>query len=155
MKSGHSRQYQYIKIDNYYFCLQQNPIVFAWLLFCKREDLITIQPWLKKNLTPRTFMYVRYHWKMFTRNVLHLMMFVQCRLGLRDHVQMVQLPVYGQFGLAVHKGYKIFNFRSGVVTKIFDSDVNQASIFHEIEQLKKVSQIDFAPSLTKWNMAKR
>jgi thiamine kinase-like enzyme len=155
MKSSRSRQYQYIKIDDYYFCLQQNPTVFAWLLFCKREDLSTIQPWLKKNLARWTLVYFRYHWKMFKRNVMHLIIFVQCRFGLRDNVQTVQLPVYGQFGMAVHKGYKIFNLRSGVVTKIFDHDVNQASILREIEQLKKVSQIDFAPSLTRWDMAER
>ena len=100
-------------------------------------------------------MYVRWHWKMFKRNVIHLIIFVQCRLGLRDNVQMVQLPVYGQFGMAVHKGYKIFNLRRGVVIKIFDPDVNQSSILHEIEQLKKISQIDFAPSLTKCDTAER
>jgi thiamine kinase-like enzyme len=67
----------------------------------------------------------------------------------------VQLPVYGQFGMAVHKGYKVFNLRSGVVTKVFDLDVSQSSISREIEQLKKVSRITFAPSLTKWDMSER
>jgi len=155
MKSGRSRQYQYIKLDHYYFCLQQNPTVFAWLLFCKREDLITVQPWLKKNLARWTLTYFQYHWRMFKRNVWHLLIFIQCRFGLRDKVQTLQLPVYGQFGMAVHKGYKIFNLRSGVATKIFDSDVNQSCILREIEQLKKVSQIDFAPSLTRWDIAER
>ena len=155
MESGGSCQYQYIKLDHYYFCLQQSPIIFAWLLFCKREDLLTIQPWLKKNLAPWTLSYFRYHWKMFMRNVWHISIFVRCRLGLRDNVQTVRLPVYGQFGMAVHKGYKIFNLRSGLATKIFDSDVNQSSIVREIEQLKKVSQIDFAPSLTRWDLAER
>lgn len=155
MKSGRSRQYQYIKVDDYYFCLQQNPAAFAWLLFCKREDLLTIQPWLKKSLTPWTLLYVRYHWKMVKRNVWHLINFVLCRFGLRDNVQTVQLPVYGQFGMAVHKGYKVFNLRSGVVTKVFDPDVSQSSVLCEIEQLKKVSQIIFAPSLKQWNMDER
>jgi len=155
MKSGRSHQYQYLKIDDYYFCLQQNSAVFAWLIFCKREDLITIQPWLKKNLTPWTVRFLRYHWKMVKRNLGHLIQFVQCQFGLRANVQTVQLPVYGQFGMAVHKGYKIFNLRSGVVTKIFDPDVSQASISREIEQLKKVSQITFAPSLKNWDMQER
>jgi hypothetical protein len=155
MNSVNSRHYHYIKIDHYYFCLQQSLAVFAWLLFCKRKDLITIQPWLKKDLTPWTFTYVRHHWNLFKRNVVHLIFFVQCRLGLRGASQMVQLPVYGQVGMLVHKGYKVFNFCSGVVTKIFDADVNPSSIFGEIEQLKKVSQLDFAPSLTKWDMTER
>lgn len=155
MKTGNSPQYQYIKIDHYYFCLQQNLMVFAWVIFCKREDLITIQPWRKKSVTPCSSLSVRYHLNMFKRNVIHLMMFVKCRFGLRDNVEMVRLPVYGQFGMAVHKGYKLFNLYRGVVTKIFDPDVNQSSIEREIEQLKKVSQIDFAPSLIKFDMAER
>lgn len=155
MESDRSSQYQYLKIENYYFCLQQSPAAFAWLLFGKREDLITIQPWLKKNLTPWTLQYFRYHWKMGKRNVGHLINFVRCRLGLRDNMQTVQLPVYGQFGMAVHKGYKVFNLRSGLVTKVFDLDVSQSSISREIEQLKKISHITFAPSLTKWDMEQR
>jgi len=116
---------------------------------------MTIQPWLKKTLTPWTFTYVRYHWNMLKRNLIHLMMFVQTRLGRRGNVQMVQFPVYGQFGMAVHKGYKIFNVRRGVVIKIFDPDVNQSSIVREIEQLKKISQIDFAPSLIQCDLVER
>ena len=155
MKSNGSRQYQYIKIDQFYFCLQQNPASFAWLLFCKREDLLTIQPWLKKNLAPWTLPHFRYHWKMAKRSIRHLVKFVRCWFGLLGNVQTVQLPVYGQFGMAVHKGYKVFNLRSGVVTKVFDPDVSQSSISREIEQLKKVSQITFAPSLTKWDAGER
>ena len=146
MAAGRSHRYQYIKIDNYYFCLQQSPLVFAWLLFCKREDLLTIQPWLKKNLTPWTLLFFQYHWKRVKRDVWHLINFVRCRFGLLNTIQTVQLPVYGQFGMAVHKGYKVFNLCSGVVTKIFDSDVAPSSIAHEIEQLRKISQIFFAPS---------
>jgi len=57
--------------------------------------------------------------------------------------------------MAVHKGYKIFNIRSRVVTKIFDSDVNKSSILNEIERMKKVSQIGFAPSLRRCDTDER
>ena len=154
MKSGISRQYSYVKIDDYYFCLQQNPVVLAWILFFKREDLISIQPWLKKNFPRWSTIYFRYQWKIFKRDLITLIVFVRYKLSLRN-ADPVHLPVYGQFGMAVHKGYKIFNLRSGVVTKIFDSDVNKSSILNEIERMKKVSQIDFAPSLRRWDTDER
>jgi len=155
MKVDKSRQYQYVKIDDYYFCLQQNPAVLAWLLFLKRDELITIQPWLKKKNIPLWKMICsRYYWNIFKRNLITLLIFVQCRFNLRK-LDTVHLPVYGQFGISVHKGYKIFNLRSGVVTKIFDPDVDKSSVVSEIEQLKKVSHIDFAPSLRRWDIDER
>ena len=147
-----SRQYQYIKLDNYYFCLQQNLLVLAWILFLKRDDLITIQPWLKKKNMPRWRMICsRYYWNILKQNLITLRVFAQCRLKLQK-LDAVYLPVYGQFGMLVHKGYKVFNLRTRLVTKIFDPDVNELSIINEIEQLKKVSQINFAPSLRKWDI---
>ncbi len=154
MKSGISRQYSYVKIADYYFCLQQNPAVLAWILFFKREDLISIQPWLKKNFPRWSTVYFRYQWKIFKRDLITLIVFVQYKLSLRN-ADPVHLPVYGQFGMAVHKGYKIFNIRSGVVTKIFDFDVNKSSILNEIERMKKVSQIGFAPSLRRCDTDER
>lgn len=154
MKQGILRHYQYVKINDYFFCLQQNPAVLAWILFFKREDLIAIQPWLKKNYPRWKMIYFRYQWKIFKRDLITLIVFVQYKLSLRN-VDLVHLPVYGQFGMAVHKGYKIFNLRSGVVTKIFDSDVNKLSILNEIERMKRVSQINFAPSLRIWDIDER
>lgn len=74
--------------------------------------------------------------------------------GLRN-LETVQLPVYGHFGTHVHKGYKIFNLYSNTATKIFDADVSKSSIMQEIEQLKRVSQTSFAPSLRKWDINER
>lgn len=143
-----------MKINDYYFCLQQNPAVFAWILFFKSDDLITIQPWLKKDIPRWTKTYFQYHWNLFKRNLFNLIIFLQCRLGLR-HLDTLQLPVYGHFGMHVHKGYKIFNLYSGVVTKIFDPDVNALSIINEIDHLKIISQINFAPSLRRWDSGER
>ena len=154
MKSDVLPQYKYIKLDCYYFCFRQNLAVLAWILFFKREDLITIQPWLKKDLPFWKTVYFQYQWKSFKHNLVNLIFFVQCRLGLRN-LDTVYLPVYGHFGIYVHKGFKIFNLRSGTVTKIFDTDVNKSIIQNEIEQLKKVSQIDFVPTLKRWNIDQR
>jgi len=155
MKADVTCKYRYVKIDDYYFCLQQNPAVLIWILFFKREDLITIQPWLKMKNMPRwRKICSRYYWHILKRNLKTLLVFAQCRLNLRK-LDTVQLPVYGQFGMSVHKGYKIFDLRGRVVSKVFDSDVNMSTILGEIEQLKKISPIDFAPSLTKWNISER
>ncbi|MDR4498867.1 MAG: aminoglycoside phosphotransferase family protein [Candidatus Scalindua sp.] len=154
MKSDVSPQYKYVKLDCYYFCFQQSLAVLAWILFFKREDLITIQPWLKKDFPRWKTVYFRHQWKIFKRNLTNLVFFVQCRLGFRN-LDTVYLPVYGHFGIYVHKGYKIFNLWSGIVTKIFDTDVNKSIILNEIEQLKKVSQIDFVPTLKRWDINQR
>jgi hypothetical protein len=42
-----------------------------------------------------------------------------------------------------------------VVSKVFDHDVSTSSILSEIEQLKSVTQIDFAPTLLRWNIDQR
>lgn len=148
------RNYDYIKINDYYFCLHQNPVVFAWILFFKRDDLITIQPWLKKDIPRWTKTYIKYQWNLLKKNVFNLIIFIQCRLGLRK-MDKVVLPVYGHFGMHVHRGYKIFNLNTNIVTKIFDSDVEVAAIKKEVEQLKMVSNISYAPSLLKWNIDER
>src|SRR3990170_2441595 len=154
MKSGTSLQYKYVSINNYYFPLQQNIAFFAWMLFFRKNELITIQPWRKTNIPLWKRLCSRYYWYIIKQNLVNIMFFVQCRLGLRN-LEMVQLPVYGHFGMHVHKGYKIFNLYSNTVTKIFDADVSRSSIMQEIERLKKVSQISFAPSLRKWDIDER
>lgn len=148
------RSYDYIKINDYYFCLQQNPAVFAWILFFKRDDLITIQPWLKKDIPRWAKTYLKYQWNLLKKNVFNLIIFTQCRLGLRK-MDKVVLPVYGHFGMHVHRGYKIFHLNTNIVTKIFDSDVEVAAIKKEVEQLKMVSNISYAPSLIKWDIDER
>lgn len=153
MKSGTSFQYKYVKIDGYYFPIQQNIAFFAWMLFFKRNVLITPQPW-RKNIPLWKRLCSRYYWYIIKYNLIDIIFFIQCRLGLRN-LQTVQLPIYGHFGTHVHKGYKIFDLYSNTVTKIFDADVSRSSIMQEIEQLKKVSQISFAPSLRKWDINER
>jgi hypothetical protein len=154
MKSGKSHKYQYVLIGDYFFCLQQNPAVLAWILFFKRNDLIAIQPWLKKYFPQLNMNYVRYQWKIAKRNLITLIYFFLCRFGMRNP-ETVDLPVFGQFGMPVHKGYKVFNLRNGVVSKVFDPDVSTSSILSEIEQLRMVSQIDFAPTLLRWDIDER
>lgn len=156
MKSGTSLQYKYVRINDYYFSLQQSVTFFIWMLFFRKNALITTKPWLrlKTKIPWWKRLYSRYYWYIIKHNLKNIILFVQCRLGLRN-LEMVQLPVYGHFGIHVHKGYKIFNLYNNTVTKILDADVSRSSIMQEIERLKKVSRISFAPSLKKWNIEER
>jgi hypothetical protein len=74
---------------------------------------------------------------------------------MRNNDVIVKFHFFGQICVPVHKGYKIFDLRRGVVVKVFDPDVHPLSISNEIEKLKNVSQIDFAPSLKRWDIDKR
>jgi hypothetical protein len=66
-----------------------------------------------------------------------------------------ELPIERQFCAPVHQGYKIFDLREGVVVKVFEHDVNPSIIANEIEQLQKVSKINFAPSIRRWSIEGR
>ena len=151
---------QYIKIENKgrrFFCLQQNPAVLAWILYCKND---TLRPVIKpspdiKKLSARLVRWFRNNYKFFRKNLRILIIFVCYKYQLRRIDSVIELPFYGQICVPVHKGYKIFDLRRGVVAKVYDLDVNTSSILGEIEQLKKVSKIDFAPSLKRWNIEER
>jgi hypothetical protein len=54
--------------------------------------------------------------------------------------------------MLVHKGYKIFDIRRGIVRKVFNQGVDSSTISAEITRLKKVSKIDFAPTIRKWSI---
>lgn len=151
MKSDTSLQCRYVLINGYYFSLYQNIAFFIWILFSKRNTLITVKRWRRTKIPLWKRLCSRYYWYIIKHNSITIILFVQCRLGLRNF-EMVQLPVYGHFSIPVHKGYKIFNLYSNTVTKVFDADVSRSNIIQEMERLKKVSRISFAPSLRKWNI---
>ncbi|MBI5739858.1 MAG: phosphotransferase [Nitrospirae bacterium] len=146
-----ARLYKYVNIGDYYFCLRQNPAVLAWILFFRGDDLLAIKPWLKRNYQKRN---LRYYRGRFRSNLKTLIRFMQSRTKLPD-AELVELPFYGQLSAPVHRGHKIFNFYRGTVTKIFDHDVNILSVISEIDRLRDISRIDFAPSLRKSNSDER
>ncbi len=67
----------------------------------------------------------------------------------------IELPIYGQVCIPGHKGYKIIDFCRGIVTKLFNPDIDVSSISSEIEKLRKLSRIDFAPPIKRWNIKER
>ena len=136
MERGTSRKFKYIKMRSSgwgFFCVQQPPLVFAWLLYCKQAALASIlSPWVKNPVPCWSLGSCRDRCRLFLSNLKTFIVFLRCRCDLKVMDSAVELPLYGQLCIPVHKGYKIFDFRRGIVAKVFDSDVNVSSIFLEI-----------------------
>jgi len=159
VKENQPRTFQYIKIENEgnrYFCVQQNLGIVAWILFFQKD---TLRPIIRTDTNTLSVRLViccfRRNYRLLRKNLIFLIIFTLHKHQLRKIDSVVTLPVYGQICTSVHKGYKIFDLRKGVVTKIFDHDVDPVDILNEIERLKKVSPIYFAPSLKGWNLEER
>ena len=150
-----ARQYQYIKIDSRFFCLQQNPVVLAWLLYFKQDPFRPISRYVPKKFFDLRVASLRRNFQRFLVILKIIVFFVRCRLKMRKADSMVELPLFGHVCISVHKGYKIFNFRKKTVTKIFDKGIDTSNILSEIQRLKKISQIEFAPSIRRWNIEER
>ncbi|MFH1932394.1 MAG: phosphotransferase [Pseudomonadota bacterium] len=80
---------------------------------------------------------------------------VQHQLRLRNNTPVLELPVYGNVCLPVHRGYKVFNFHRKTVVRIFTPDVDQTTVEREIEGVQKASLLDFAPDIRRWNIKER
>lgn len=151
--------YHYVKIEserNRYVCLEQNLVSLAWLLFFKKDIL---RPILRTESKKLSFWFLR-NWllgnlRFLRKNIFLLIRFVRYKYQMKKHDRVVKFQFFGQICVPVHQGYKIFDIRRGVVFKVFDSDVNASVILNEIEQLKEISQIEFAPSLRRWNIEDR
>ncbi len=154
-----SRTFKYIKMRGSgrgFFCVQQNALIFWWLLYCKQASLASIfSPWMNLPVSGLNLGSCRERCRLFLSNLKTFVAFLMCRWDLRPIDSAVELPLYGQLCIPVHKGYKVFDLRKGIVFKVFDSDVNTSSVLTEIEGLKKVSPIDFAPSVKRWNVEER
>ena len=149
-----SYKYRYANIDNYYFCLNQNPAVLVWVLYFKRDNLSEIYTPGSRRRRPRGIVgYLRFWYRLFISNSLLVYKFIKSRRTLLNGNILVELPVYGQVCLPVHKGYKIFNLRSGIVIKYYDADVNREIIKNELDILKIVSSINFAPTIQSYDLA--
>lgn len=134
-----SARYQYVKIGNRYFCLQQNPFTLVWFLYFRNEGS---QPHLLKLSKKRLIRY--------------LVAVIQHRLPLQKKgASLLELPVYGNLCLSVHRGYKVFNFHRNSVTKVFAPEIDQAAVFSEIERVRSAGLLDFAPSVRRWNIEQR
>lgn len=71
-------------------------------------------------------------------------------LGPLRYLGKARLPVKhlsadGDMGLRVHRGYKVFDFADGIVTKLFDAGVAPATVAREKRCVRICNELDFAP----------
>lgn len=148
-------KYRYIKISDYYLCLEQPLSFLAWLLFFRVDALSQIH-WVYRTY-PQNIFYKLLAWIRYKRRDLKkastiFLMFVLYKFGFKKAKFTIELPIYGHLCIPVHKGYKIFNLYKKTVTKLFDKDTDRITISKEIALLKVISRIDFAPSLITYNV---
>jgi hypothetical protein len=80
---------------------------------------------------------------------------VQHQLGLGNGIPVLDLPVYGNLCLPVHRGYRAFDFHRDTVARVFSSDVDSAIVSAEIEGVRTAGQLDFAPTVRRWDVEER
>jgi hypothetical protein len=145
-------EYQYIKIDDRYYFLQQNPAVLAWIVFLKKSTLDLVYRPYPRKIAHKIPSLLQRKWRAFRHNLFVYLALIRYKYFQKIPKSALTLPIYGQICKAAHQGYKIFDFRRRVVAKVFDRNVDKNSVLKEIDRLKIVSQMDFAPSLRRWNI---
>ncbi len=136
--------------------MQQHSLVFAWIWYFRQRTLtLIIYPWRKDQLHLESFDYYQKCLMRILSTFKKLLFFMRCRRNLQAMDMVVELPMYGHLCIPVHNGYKTFDLRKNMVIKVFDRDVETKTISAEIEELKKVSLLDFAPSLQEWSIDER
>ncbi|MGB5054474.1 MAG: phosphotransferase [Nitrospirales bacterium] len=159
MSSHQSVVFQYIKMpgeNKRFVCLQQNILVFAWMLFFIKDSLTPIVRFDSKTSRGKLFVKQLQGYLGFVkRNVRCLIHFLGYKFQMLSREEVLELPCYGQICVPIHKGYKIFDFQRGVAIKVFDHHVNSSAIRHEVDILKEVSRIEFASSIKKWSIEER
>jgi len=132
-----SAKYQYVKIGGAYYGLRQSPIALAWFLTFRNRSLQLRSDFRKKKI-PRI-----------------IRTLVQHQLCLGKDRAILELPVYGNLCLRVHRGYRVFNYRRNSVVRMIDPDVDQALVAGEMEGVRRASQLDFAPRILQSSVEKR
>ena len=67
----------------------------------------------------------------------------------------VSFAIPGTLALAVHQGFKIFNYRDSNVSKVFQDAVPKNKIHTEVEAVKRASRLDFAPNFVAEDIDRR
>jgi hypothetical protein len=133
-----SATYQYIKIYDKYYCLQQNPLVLAWFLYYQHRSLCLHSLGLQRK-----------------KGRLGLKTLLRYQVCLPTQVTVLELPVYGHVCIKVHRGYKVFNFRRKTVVKVLNPAIDTATVRDEIDSVRDASLLDFAPDIRRWSLAER
>ena len=152
-----SGRFHYIQIPHEgrpLFCLQQSLGVLAWILYFRRGVFDPIERAVPQSLSFKVLLSrLRRFVGLLRKHARSLLVFALYKYQWRNVDRVVELPRYGQWCLPVHQGHKIFDLRRRVAIKVFDHDVPTSIALGEIDLLKRVSQLEFAPSLNNWDVA--
>ena len=153
-------RYRYVKLpgeEKRLFCVEQNPLILAWVLFFKENTLapatmqISSKKWSVQWLKDLVRKYIS-----FSRiNLWKLKVFIEYKYRKRSIAAWVELPFYGQICVLVNKGYKIFDLHRRVAIKVYRADVDISTIETELDHLKHSSLFTFGPLLGRMNITER
>jgi len=121
--------YRYHRIGKHFVCVEQ-PIMRALktlLLDYDKHQLGSIG--VSRTASRKAVQYV-----------------VRGKLGLLNPAQGVDLPVFGQIAMQVHRGFKVFDFERQEVTKVFEQGVPSDAAEKEVAASKQASGIAAAPT---------
>ena len=133
-----NKSYHYIQVDNRYVCVQQSFWSLFQLFYLKDQSF---------HLGGLGFT------KRKRRHALIALMLA--KLGSQSKRSELVLPLFGQLGLDVHQGYRIFDFRQGTVSKVLTPDVSQKNVDYEIESVCAAGRLSFAPQVYDSNLTER
>jgi thiamine kinase-like enzyme len=124
-------------MDGQLICVDQSPVSFAWYLYFNY-----------KSLQLHTFRN-RY------RIIKKIKKLWLLRRSTARHNDTTLLPVYGNLALKVHRGYKVFDFKKQVVTKLFSTDTPEEAVHNEIKAVQEAGKLDFAPTIRRIDLNER
>lgn len=133
-----AKNYKYVLFkNNRFFCLDQNPFKLAFYLYCFKNSL-------------------RLHLGVVQLAIFKIIRkLIQYQFNLPQHVELLDLPFFGNLCLTVHRGYKIFNFKKKTVVKIFQPDIDHGIIAEEIKAARTASVLDFTPGIKNLDIQNR
>jgi len=131
-------------------------VVLAWVLYFKKDPFRPGKGPDQIQSTLRVMIgWLRSHFGLFRQSSRLLLYFLCYKFQVWSRPTGVQLSAYGQIAVPVHQGYKVFDFPKGVVRKVFDQNVEALVVGNEIEQMRNIFKIDFAPSIQQWNIEEK
>lgn len=129
-------EYSYGKIGGHYLYLQQNPVALGFLICFRGRSFTGNKSAIRSALA----------WAK---------MLLQCRFIRQINNSVQDLPVRGNLCSRVYNGWKVFDLKRNVVTKLFSTEVDQVEIEEEIERVRRVGKHGFAPSILQSRVKER
>lgn len=127
-----SAAYRYTRLGRHYLCLDQSAMRFASIVlwsdrvFAQRLLGVSVEGLVKAAV-----------------------LLLADRLGLKSADVTLELAHAGQIALRVNGGVRVFDFRSGEVTKVFDRQCDAAQRRAEIDAVERAAACGVAPRLVR------